>query len=85
MSTVHLTSHSQHTADDDHRFAELVARVGLEPDLGQRYAADPVSVMTELGLSAAEPFYTGRALVMEDLDRPDPAALALLTGIPRAL
>ncbi|MDG9704704.1 hypothetical protein [Streptomyces sp. DH37] len=42
---------------EDHRFAELAARTGLEPDLGRRYAADPVAVLSEFGLSAAETPY----------------------------
>jgi hypothetical protein len=42
---------------ESRRFAELAARTGLEPDLAQRYATDPVAVLAEFGLSAAEPLY----------------------------
>ncbi|WP_326438142.1 hypothetical protein [Streptomyces sp. H27-D2] len=45
------------TATEDHRFAELAARTGLEPELAQRYATDPVSVLAEFGMSAAESHY----------------------------
>ncbi|GAA2382210.1 hypothetical protein GCM10010420_00020 [Streptomyces glaucosporus] len=47
----------RHDTGEDHRFAELAARAGLEPELGRRYAADPVSVLSEFGLSAAEAPY----------------------------
>lgn len=57
----------------DRRNAELAARTGLEPELAQRYAADPASVLAEFGLSATEPLYLGGSLdctdfVIEDLD-----------------
>lgn len=35
----------------DWRFAELVARTWMEPDLAQRYHADPVPVLAEFGLT----------------------------------
>ncbi|WP_157875895.1 hypothetical protein [Peterkaempfera griseoplana] len=59
-------------ADEARRFAELSARTGLEPELAQRYANDPVSVLAEFGLTAAEPLYLGAdddsLLLIEDLD-----------------
>ncbi|WP_354643030.1 hypothetical protein [Kitasatospora camelliae] len=64
------------TTLDDRRFAELAARTGLEPELAQRYASDPVAVLAEFGLSAAEPLYLDEILtdaeliLIEDLDRP---------------
>ncbi|MEU5538111.1 hypothetical protein [Streptomyces sp. NPDC020362] len=68
------------STSQDHRFALLTARAGLEPDLAERYFSDPLSVLVEFGLSAAEPVYLtepadGEAdLVIEDLDRLDTAA-----------
>jgi hypothetical protein len=62
---------------DDHRLAELLARTGLERDLGRRYVADPLSVLDEFGLTglcAAEPLYTGAELVIEDLGHTAPFA-----------
>ncbi|MDN3295372.1 hypothetical protein QWM81_15180 [Streptomyces ficellus] len=70
------------TLSEDHRFALLTARTGLEPDLAQRYTADPLSVLAEFGL-AAEPVYAGGRydggdwggeLVIENLDGPASAA-----------
>ncbi|WP_377270047.1 hypothetical protein [Peterkaempfera sp. SMS 1(5)a] len=61
-------------ADEARRFAELSARTGLEPELAQRYANDPVAVLAEFGLTAAEPLYLGgdvdddSLLLIEDLD-----------------
>lgn len=37
----------------DWRFAELVARTWMEPDLAYRYAVDPVPVLAEFGLTVA--------------------------------
>ncbi|MFC1416165.1 hypothetical protein [Streptacidiphilus cavernicola] len=61
------------TDPDDRRNAELAARTGLEPELAQRYAADPAAVLAEFGLSATEPLYIGGSFdsddfVIEDLD-----------------
>ncbi|MFE3519538.1 hypothetical protein [Streptomyces sp. NPDC059166] len=44
----------------DHRLALLTARAGLEPELAQRYTSDPLSVLAEFGLPAAEPVYSGQ-------------------------
>jgi len=58
-----------------HGIALLTARAGLEPELAARYHADPVSVLAEFGVAAAEPVYlaqgAGKTLVIEDLDRMD--------------
>ncbi|MFF7354197.1 MULTISPECIES: hypothetical protein [Streptomyces] len=55
--------------------ALLTARAGLEPELTERYLTDPVSVLAEFGLAAAEPVYLVGAgqgtLVIEDLDVTD--------------
>lgn len=60
------------TPSQDHGIALLTARAGLEPELAARYLADPVSVLAEFGVVAAEPVYLaggGReTLVIEDLD-----------------
>jgi putative thiazole/oxazole-modified microcin (TOMM)-like peptide len=37
----------------DWRFAELVARTWMEPDLAYRYRVDPVPVLAEFGLTVA--------------------------------
>jgi hypothetical protein len=66
----------------DRRFAELAARTGLEPELAQRYASDPVAVLAEFGLSAAEPLYLGGFLgeesgtLIDDLDAAPAAVVA---------
>ncbi|MFP3991475.1 hypothetical protein U9R90_29225 [Streptomyces sp. E11-3] len=61
---------------EEQRFALLAARTGLEPSLADRYTSDPVSVLAEFGLSAAEPVFSvdsheagaeARSLVIEDL------------------
>ena len=60
------------TPSQNHGIALLTARAGLEPELAARYLADPVSVLAEFGVVAAEPVYLaggGReTLVIEDLD-----------------
>ncbi|MER6024984.1 hypothetical protein [Streptomyces sp. NPDC001851] len=65
--------------------ALLTARAGLEPELAARYVTDPVSVLAEFGLVAAEPVYpvgAGReTLVIEELDRTD-AHLVSACGSP---
>lgn len=66
-------------------FALLTARAGLEPELTERYLADPVSVLAEFGLVAAEPVYLTAAgqetLVIENLDDRD-TGLAYYCGGP---
>lgn len=66
------------TAALDYRIALLTARVGLEPDLAHRYTNDPLSVLTEFGLPAAEPVYLfderagqPHGIVWENLDAAD--------------
>lgn len=44
---------------EDLRFAELAARTGLEPELARRCGDDPLAVLAEFGLIAAEPLYVG--------------------------
>ena len=65
------------TSAEDHRIALLTARAGLEPELAERYLTDPVSVLAEFGVVAAEPVYLaeagGKPFVLEDLDRGDTA------------
>ncbi|WP_338676856.1 hypothetical protein V1460_30685 [Streptomyces sp. SCSIO 30461] len=56
-STTLVPGKSPSTQTDDHRLALLTARTGLEPDLALRYTIDPVSVLAEFGLVAAEPVY----------------------------
>ncbi|MFD5427832.1 hypothetical protein [Streptomyces sp. NPDC127084] len=56
-STTLVPGKSPSTQPDDHRLALLTARTGLEPDLALRYTIDPVSVLAEFGLVAAEPVY----------------------------
>lgn len=61
--------------EQDWRFAELVARSWMEPELAVRYAADPCRVLAEFGLKVArredapslEP-YCGPDLIIEDLE-----------------
>ncbi|MEV8594621.1 hypothetical protein [Streptomyces sp. NPDC052012] len=82
----------------DHRFALLTARAGLEPELAQRYLNDPASVLAEFGLPAAETVYlagepagAAQAVVREDLDTVDAAVtrgcysnFTHIPGIPAA-
>ncbi|MGK5627328.1 hypothetical protein [Streptomyces sp. URMC 123] len=65
MATRTATTGVDGTAQEEHRFAELAARTGLEPELAQRYADDPVGVLAEFGLPAAESAYHGGS-AMED-------------------
>ncbi|MFJ9694870.1 hypothetical protein [Kitasatospora sp. NPDC101183] len=67
MQTVTASSALACKALESRRFAELAARTGLEPDLERRYAEDPVSVLAEFGLSAAEPLYVGDCLTGESV------------------
>ncbi|MFI6152971.1 hypothetical protein ACIBCA_09785 [Kitasatospora sp. NPDC051170] len=70
------TSARVSVTQEDRRFAELTVRSGLEPELAQRYAADPVAVLAEFGLSAGEPLYLGGTvgdadtILIEELDGP---------------
>lgn len=76
----------------DWRFAELVMRTRLEPDLHARYAADARCVLAEFGLplpaGAQAPLlhpagHTG--VVIEHLDRPLRETNALFTLCPMEL
>jgi hypothetical protein len=73
--TMPVPARAAETTSQDHGIALLTARAGLEPDLAARYLADPVSVLAEFGVVAAEPVYlTGggrETLVIEDLDGAD--------------
>jgi putative thiazole/oxazole-modified microcin (TOMM)-like peptide len=68
----------------DWRFAELVVRAWAEPELVRRYAADPVSVLAEFGLSVADAARAPRLeapagvdLSIEDMESADAAAVPL--------
>ncbi|MGH6655854.1 MAG: hypothetical protein ACRDVE_11700 [Actinocrinis sp.] len=61
--------------EEDWRFAELVARVWMEPGLADRYAADPRAVLAEFGLVPAShgdapdlARYCGPDLIIEDVE-----------------
>ncbi|MFD9306531.1 hypothetical protein ACFWCB_28380 [Streptomyces sp. NPDC060048] len=55
-------------AQDLFRFAELAARTGLEPKLGQRFDRDPSGVLLEFGLEAhAVDWAGGATLSIDDL------------------
>ncbi|QOV35701.1 hypothetical protein IM697_37570 [Streptomyces ferrugineus] len=77
-STVTRSGTTPAISAEDHRFALLTARAGLEPDLAQRYLNDPVSVLAEFGLLAAENVYLfgepsgpSHGIAREDLDAVD--------------
>ncbi|GAA2055117.1 hypothetical protein GCM10009839_74530 [Catenulispora yoronensis] len=62
----------------DWRFAELVARTWMEPDLAHRYRNDPVPVLAEFGLTVTSAAQAPRLeavptveLVIEGLDDTD--------------
>ncbi|WP_031065886.1 hypothetical protein [Streptomyces sp. NRRL WC-3742] len=80
------TSARVSVTQEDRRFAELTVRSGLEPELAQRYAADPVAVLAEFGLSAGEPIYlaglVGDAdtVLIEELDVPGVGFASNCTG-----
>jgi hypothetical protein len=69
-------SHTKRTpVEQDWRFAELIARVWMEPGLGDRYAADPCTVLAEFGLDVTRPEdapdlapYCGQDLIIEDVE-----------------
>lgn len=52
---MYLATGTETPIELDWRFAELVVRTWMEPELNARYLADPVSVLAEFGLSVAEP------------------------------
>lgn len=60
--------------EESHRFALLAARTGLEPELAQRYADDPISVLSAFGMSASESMYTEPGMT-------DPVALFAEFGL----
>ena len=47
-----MSNVSNTPVEQDWRFAELVARSWMEPELVVRYAADPCAVLAEFGLEA---------------------------------
>ncbi|MBW1602486.1 hypothetical protein JJV70_10260 [Streptomyces sp. JJ66] len=49
------------------RSSELAARLGLEPALAARYDRDPGAVLSQFGLSVAEPVYSGGRVLIEQL------------------
>jgi hypothetical protein len=70
MSNVSITP-----VEQDWRFAELVVRSWMEPELVVRYAVDPCGVLAEFGLKVAGPQdapalepYCGTDLIIEDLE-----------------
>jgi hypothetical protein len=69
---------ADHAPSGHHRFAELAARTGLEPELAQRYTNDPVAVLAEFGLSAAASSYPGTTADS------DPVALLAEFGLSAA-
>lgn len=68
-----------YTLQDDLRFAELAARAGLEPELARRCTDDPVALLEEFGLSAAEPLYAEGSVLLEELDRADGSTMVAPT------
>ncbi len=77
MSTLTIPAQARPAAPSaqEHRIALLTARAGLEPELAERYLTDPVSVLAEFGVVAAEPVYLAEAgaapFLLEDLDQGD--------------
>ncbi|MDB1089575.1 hypothetical protein PJ985_18610 [Streptomyces sp. ACA25] len=73
---------------DELRAAELTARLGLEPELAERYFHDPVSVLLQHGFDAgAEPVYADHTGVIEHLSgrasvRLDQAGTPVVAGGP---
>jgi putative thiazole/oxazole-modified microcin (TOMM)-like peptide len=73
-----MPNHSENSTTPvelDWRFAELVARTWLEPELAERYGADPCAVLAEFGLSIADPGEAPRLepvaefeLIIDELD-----------------
>lgn len=53
-------------AQEIFRLAELAARTGLEPKLGQRFDTDPAGVLLEFGLEAHGVDWTSGATVSID-------------------
>jgi len=72
--------HGERPLEADWRFAGLIARAVTEPGLGERYAADPHSVLAEYGLTVgpgqdtpALPRLVELELIVEQLDVPGTA------------
>jgi hypothetical protein len=91
MSSVNVPAMSQTTSEVEHdwRFAELVARSWVNPDLAVCYREDPHSVLAEFELrldagAAAPPLPTHSEgdLLIEDLDHC--SAIMLPTGFCNA-
>ncbi|MBT2447918.1 hypothetical protein J7F03_12685 [Streptomyces sp. ISL-43] len=67
-------------AQDLFRFAELAARTGLEPKLGQRFDRDPSGVLLEFGLEAhAVDWAAGATVSIDDLSAAVDGAMSLCT------
>jgi hypothetical protein len=60
----------------DHRFAELAARIELEPDLAALHEADLAALVAEFGLSAEPVYAAGPLVIIEDLGGIDTTAMA---------
>ncbi|OKJ94666.1 hypothetical protein AMK26_33280 [Streptomyces sp. CB03234] len=60
--------------EETHRFALLAARTGLESELAQNYADDPISVLCAFGMSASESAYAEPGMT-------DPVALLAEFGL----
>jgi hypothetical protein len=63
----------------DREFAELTARIGLEPELADLYRTDPEAVLASFGLAGAQPRRDAPVLTIERLDSPDTIPVARLT------
>ncbi|GAA0668378.1 hypothetical protein GCM10010193_20230 [Kitasatospora atroaurantiaca] len=86
IETTHRRPHRTLDVERDWRFAELVVRTRIEPDLEARYAIDPTSVLAEFGLhlapGAAVPAvrpHQETGLVIERLDEAALSGVAMFT------
>ncbi|WP_433547538.1 hypothetical protein ACQPZG_22530 [Streptomyces sp. CA-294286] len=85
-SALFAAAESTYRDSVDERFALLLARTGLDAELGRRFAEDPLSVLVEHGLPAAgtEARPDAAVLTVEELDRTDSPAMLLPTWRCRA-
>lgn len=63
----------------DREFAELTARIGLEPELAELYRTDPEAVLARFGITGAAPRRVAPVVTIERLDAPDTIPVARLT------
>ncbi|MFJ2741721.1 hypothetical protein ACIO3O_18890 [Streptomyces sp. NPDC087440] len=63
------------TASYDERFALLLARTGLDAELGARFAETPGAVLDQYGLGTAAAPRPAAVLTVEELDGHDAAAM----------